>query len=118
MSLIDPSTPEGFFHIRLGPYKMRLLEEGRSLFPAEPEPDRKSYFEVPPASANGGIVSDPALLTAKSLLEKLRVDWDADGETLLAEMTEPLEELRRHIVTSRPPGDEDEGVSDFVYPLF
>lgn len=117
MSLIDPSTPEGFFHLRLGPYKMRLLEEGKSYFPAGPEPGLESYFEEPLATENeNGIESDPATLTAKGMLEKLRADWASEGETLLFELSEPLEDMRRHIVMNKPPDEEE--ISDFVYPLF
>ena len=119
MNLIDPSTPEGFFHLRLGPYKFRLIEEGKSFFPEGPDPEQASYFEDSTKSkdAGDGIESETVLLTAKGLLEKLRADWVADGEELLFEMTESLEALRHHVVINKAP-DEEEGISDFVYPLF
>ena len=118
MSLIDPTTPEGFFHLRLVPYKLRLLDEGRSLFPRGPEPGRESYFEDPTAGADvAGVDSDPALLTAAGTLAKLRAGWASRGESLLLSLTEPLEGLRERLAL-REPEEEEKSLSDFVYPLF
>jgi len=50
MSLIDDTTPEGFFHMRIVPFKLRNLETGEH--PGFPEPDASvgSYFEACPGA--------------------------------------------------------------------
>ena len=118
MSLTDPTTPEGFFHLRLVPCKLRLLEEGRSLFPRGPEPGRESYFEEPPPGGKTHRVeADPTILTPGGTLERLRARWESGGEELLLALSAALEGLRKRLA-DRPPQDEEEEISDFVYPLF
>lgn len=120
MSLIDPVTPEGFFHMRLVPYKLRLLEEGRTLFPEKPDPDRDSYFEDPlvPAKDSHIQVAGPSTLTGKHKVTELRSRWVAAGEDLLFDLSEDLEAVRRTIVEGSQSPENDDVISDFVYPLF
>lgn len=119
MTLIDPTTPEGFFHMRIVPYKMRLLEEGRSLFPERPEHDRDSYFDAPMVPAeHDHIRCEATTLTGSCQVERLRSAWNAGGDAALINVAEDLEALRQNVIRNKPPEDDDGQVSDFVYPLF
>ena len=116
MSLIDPYTPAGFFHLRLVPLKTRLLKKGKVFFPVGATANQESYFEQPPGEA---IESDSEYLVPGKLLQRLREHWEAEENHGLAELADTLKQLHNRIMSeARAEKGEEPELSDFVYPLF
>ena len=117
MSLIDPATPEGFFHMRVGPYAEKARETEVTFFPMEPDADAESYF-VPARGGTEGpqVLCDKALLNGAGVVSRLLEQWKTEP-ALLHEFGADLELLRQSIVSDTPPENDPE-ITDFVYTLF
>lgn len=117
MSLIDPSTPEGFFHMRLAAYKVALTRQGHDRFQGGANASQSSYFDTlePDAAPWVPVVAPQA---GKAVIEQLRNRWSREGEELLFSMTDVLESLREKLNDTSDDEPAEEPVSDFVYPIF
>lgn len=117
MPLIDPATPDGFFHMRLVPYADAAREAGLGFFAPGPDVEAESYFEPPRAGSPGPqMVCDATLLSAAGVITRLAEAW-ADESGVLGDLASDLEALRQTIVSDASP-EKDPELTDFVYPLF
>jgi hypothetical protein len=79
LTLIDPSMPDGFFHMRLVPYKSLMVKQGVSFFATKPEPGRESYFETPAGSERGDKRSIGSYLQATDVVRHVLSLWSDQG---------------------------------------
>ena len=117
MSLTDPKTPEGFFHMRVVPYADLCRRKGVTFFSEKPEPEAHSYFESARAAVDQPrIIQDADLLSGAGCVARLLQHWSSENRTL-AEFGADLEAMRLFIAEGEQTPDEIE-LTDFVYPLF
>jgi hypothetical protein len=116
LSRTDPAQIDAFlagvilplhhFNARRGVSYLNLTPEAESLW--GPVISRTGGLERIPADQCGGA----------GLLARLGGYWAARGDKSLPKLVPHLVSLRREILDGRPEDAEDDGVSDFVYPLF
>ncbi|MEP2716193.1 hypothetical protein [Pseudophaeobacter sp.] len=117
MNLIDPTTPAGFFHMRLVPYADQLRSDEMPCLTTKWSPDTDSYFETPRSLAGAAqILCDSNLLSGDGVVDSLLALWKEQSADLVA-LGADLKGLRASVAAPEQKQNTYE-LTDFVYPLF
>lgn len=124
MPLIDPQTPEGFFHMRLAPLNQSMLNNDVSFFATQPDVENSSYFNEAGAADRHGIEKrccGLAPIRAQEVVGELLRLWQTQEHyaEILGPVQSALTALQASIIAEReaPTDRGAEEVSDYIYPI-